>query len=152
MNPLLRGVTGFYHDSEMLPTVDIKAFRALCYRLARAIGAQVTELKTDKTSSVHNYDAIPLTFRGESYLVVCNRHKPLLGIVTYFDADDLIHFGDLPVQLDCVDFGPFNLISGETLNKEPTEDLYSALSAVELEQIYYWEPDKLGHIIFNQWD
>ena len=153
MNPLPRGVTGFYDHAEAPPpTVDIKAFRAFCYRLARAIGAQVTEPEPDEARAVHNYDAMPFNFRGEPYLIVCNRHKPLLGIATYFDGYDLIRFGDLPIQLDQVDFGPFHLISGVTLNEEPTAELYSELSPAELEQIDYWEPEKVGHIIFNQWD
>ena len=152
MNPLPRGVTGFYdHTEAPPPSVDLKVFRALCHRLTRAIGAQLTEPESDE-ALVHNYDVTPITFRGESYLIVCNRHEPLLGIATHFDGYDLIRFGDLPVQLDQVDFGPFHLISGVTLNEEPTAELYSELSPVELEQIDYWAPEKVGHIIFNQWD
>ena len=153
MDPLPRGVTGFYdHTEAPPPSVDIRVFRAFCYHLARAIGARVSELESEVESAVRNYEAMSFTFRGEPYLIVCNRHEPLLGVATYFDGYDLIRFGDLPVQLDQVDFGPFDLISGATLNEEPTAELYSELSPAEREQIDYWAPEKVGHIIFNQWD
>lgn len=63
-----------------------------------------------------------------------------------------LHFIDLPEGLVKILKADFYVLSKEQLENPASEEQLQALDSKEMEQIQYWEPKRLGDIVFNGFD
>jgi hypothetical protein len=90
----------------------------------------------------------------EHFHVLCNTILPLIGFAQsgapgYFQPE----FRDASVLAAAfAEVGGFEVLRAKFLESYPTAELLADLSAVELEQVRYWRPQRIGDIVFNHWD
>lgn len=140
---LPRGITGFRHVSEAaLPTVSPE-------RLRSALGAA-----SRSRASILPPDGVVRSFHRalvDGLLVLCNLHVPWAAAARAPDGGEL-EFVDPPAWLRELD--GFVVLDRATLESTVTPDdpRLADLGGVELEQLRYWRPRRLGDLIFNLWD
>lgn len=147
-----RGITGFATEGPVVPhpASELKAFSRACHEVARRRGARVVDLVGASTTP--SFHLARLDAGGRTCAVLCNATLPVLA------------FADVPVQMGSLRFRdePALRREYEQLGYEcPTaaelerparvEDL-DQLEPVELDQIRYWNPARLGDVAFNWFD
>lgn len=145
---LPRGITGFWGaDSAPPPHLDEKAFRQMCYALARASGGQVAEVDTDALG--RNFYAAKLCRYDASVFFLQNLHAPY-GAFARPDAFG----GFVPVVQPAWLRLPegFSCILSPAVLARDWHGLCGALSPEELKQIHSWKPSTVGEILFHHWD
>lgn len=63
-----------------------------------------------------------------------------------------IEFSDLPKSVTDILKSELTELKTDFLNKELKKEHLTLLSKTELEQIEYWETEKIGNVIFNKYD
>jgi hypothetical protein len=132
---LPRGITGFRHVSEAaLPTVSPERSRS--------------------RASILPPDGVVRSFHRalvDGLLVLCNLHVPWAAAARAPDGGE-IEFVDPPAWLCELDV--FVVLDRATLESTVTPDdpRLADLGGVELEQLRYWRPRRLGDLIFDLWD
>ena len=152
MDTLPTGVTGFYfYKNEPPPQMNLKQYKAVCYQIASLTGGLILRFVEAKEQKIRNYHTAIVKNQEVEYYILCNAHYPLIGFSIQLDngSFDFIDVG--PVAEDFTSTG-FTILSAFFLNNSPSQGLYRALNTVELKQINYWKPDKIGNIIFNDWN
>lgn len=145
---LPRGITGFWSGNAAPPPfLDEKAFRRMCYTLARKNGGAVTEVDTDTT--VRNFYSAKLSRYDQSIFILQNIYYPYGAFAQRDDSDRFI-LTSRPEWLRLPE-SPVRFLSPDELNQN-WRGLCGELSPEELEQIRYWNPQTVGEIIFNTWD
>lgn len=147
--PLLpRGITGFWSaDTEPPPLLDEKAFRRMCYALARESGGTVTQVDTD--TAARNFYSAELSRYGQSVILLQNIHHPYAAFAGK-DPSGGFAWTSRPEWLRLPE-GPVRFLSPDELTRD-WRGLCGELSPEELEQIRHWNPQSAGEIIFNTWD
>lgn len=145
---LPRGITGFWGvDTAPPPHLDEKAFRQMCYSIARENGGTVTELDTD--TYPRNFYSAKLSRHDQSVFILQNIHHPYAAFAGQDDSGGFV-LTSQPEWLR-LPTGSVHFWSLAELNQD-WHNLCGALSPEELEQIRYWRPQTVGEIIFNTWD
>jgi hypothetical protein len=150
---LPRGITGFFGASIPAPPgTDFRAFKALCHEAARRLGGTVLIVELDRTARNFHYAA--LSFRDRTVAILCNAHFPVVGFARPRQGDSIaLSFIDVPELAEVVEeLGGYGLLSAAELNARPDDESLSGLAATEIEQVRYWDPERIGDIIFNYWD
>lgn len=156
MGQLPRGITGFFEPptDHAPPLVDIPAFKAVCYRVARRAGGEVVRVEVNTGKVEPNYHVAVLHLPQTRLAVLCNAHYPLLGFTDQADTRYApLHFTAAP-ELSShfyqeVLFTPLAVAYLQTM---PYPELLANLSSVEQAQIRSWCPTQVGDIVFNHWD
>ena len=147
MNALPKGITGFDHAGAVLPWSDIRK------PIAAAIwstGARVErEFSCDAMPTV-NYHFVVTT--GPSVLV-----HSLFRLIACADAKEppylKVPFVDWPeLEAELATVSEWEYLSAEFLNQRVSAEITARLGKGELDQIEYWDPEKIGDVVFNNWD
>ena len=145
---LPRGITGFWGtDTAPPPHLDEKAFCQMCYSIAMENGGTVTELDTD--TYPRNFCSAKLSRYDQSVFVLQNVHYPYAAFAQR-DASGRFVLTQRPEWFQLPE-SPVQFLSFDELNQD-WRSLRGELSPEELEQIYYWNPQTVGEIIYNTWD
>lgn len=145
---LPRGITGFWSvNTAPPPFLDEKAFRGLCYSIARKNGGTVTELDTD--TQPRNFYSAQIRRYDDFIFILQNIHHPYAAFAQ-IDLSGGFVLTNLPEWLRLPE-GQVRFLSLAEL-KQDWHGLYGELSPEDLEQIHYWNPQTVGEIIFNTWD
>ncbi|HEY1011178.1 MAG TPA: hypothetical protein VGE07_00640 [Herpetosiphonaceae bacterium] len=148
---LPRGVTGFWqHGGEALSSRDIRPFKALAHSLARAMGAQLAHWATWPDPG-RNYAAA--TFRaGAAELCLLGHQIHPLAAWAAGDGSAPRRFLDLPAWDDELRAAGLAALPAAFL-EAPVEPIWLAqLDSAELRQIRHWRPQRMGDLVFNEWD
>ena len=153
---LPRGITGFgdMKSGGPPPTIDVRAFRANLYAVARKLGAQVMVSPKDLPEYPANYIHSLLAIRSSEVRVLLNVYQPYLSFVDgerNIDAEPLfISHPDLEKAFSAL--GTYKIVDAETLNSVANDDVVALLSKAEQHEYRYWSPCRVGDVIFNGWD
>ncbi|NRG47997.1 hypothetical protein HRF87_25110 [Bacillus sp. CRN 9] len=155
---LYKGITGtVLHNEKMPAEIDDKQFKSIIYAVIISDGGRVKQIQ--KASYPRNFHCALVEWEGSDFYIFLNKFCPLLACATSYTMQG-IHFIDCPVlQL----FRPYyTVLALEYLNrpviinhKRGGKIVINAdhnLSEIELENINYWKPGRLGEIIYNEWD
>lgn len=148
---LPEGITGFAERARDAtpPTVDFKSFARACHLAARAESGSVERIEPARYP--RNYHRAILRLGDATLAVLCNAHFPWIA---FAEASD-----DLPLRFtDAValstrfnDAIPCEVVDLSSLETHPDEAVLAGLSDAEHEQVRYWQPRRIGDIIFNLW-
>ena len=145
---LPKGITGFLgKDTAPPPILDEKAFRQMCYSIAKENGGTVTELDTD--TYPRNFYFAKLSRYDQPIFILQNIHYPYIAFARR-DADGGFIWISPPEWLRLPE-GTVRFLSPKDLNQD-WRGLCGELSPKELEQIHYWNPQTVGEIVLNTWD
>ena len=150
---LPRGITGFRdrRAGGAIPAVAPKSFARACHTAARLGGGRVETF--DVARYPRNYYRAIIRLREDAVAVLCNAHFPWVAFASVSDDGISHRFIDAPALASrFYEAMPCEVLSPSSLEGPPDAASLNELSAAELEQIRYWEPDRLGDIIFNSWD
>jgi hypothetical protein len=86
--------------------------------------------------------------------VLLNAHHPIVAFADPKGAtSSCFEFRDVPELADYFrGLGVYTMPAAAELNERPTAEHLRDLSSVELKQVKYWEPQRVGEILFNFWD
>jgi hypothetical protein len=146
---LPRGVTGF-GDRQWVPRPHalFKELTALSHAVARGIHGRAAGKASDLNGN--NFHRLQLEGRGLRVTLFLNAFHPLVGFAETDDDEPV--FSDIPEGFIDQDPGTFVFIGKSILLSPPDEVSLSRLASPEIEQMKYWQPRRLGDIIFNHWD
>lgn len=145
---LPRGITGFWSvNTAPPPFLDEKAFRQMCYSIARENGGTVTELDTD--TQPRNFYSAQIRKHDNFIFILQNIYYPYAAFAQPDDSGGFV-LANPPEWLRLPE-GQVRFLSLTQLNQD-WRGLYGELGPEELEQIRYWNPQTVGEIIFNTWD
>lgn len=154
---LPNGITGFYNrENNNPPKVDGKQFKQVCAANVNRCGGKVLEFK-EPQYPMNFYDTEVKVFNKQFHILL-NEHYPYLAFASVVEFGK-IHFIDVP------ELKQFSLLYHVLSVKELYEPLVFKpgskkgtlqndhdLNDAELEQVAYWEPKRIGEVIFNYWD
>ncbi len=150
---LPRGITGFRDVKDgPLPCVDFKEFKRVCHFVARV--SEIELIHSEANSVDHNYYCILFAAQETEIMVLCNLHFPFVAFAKSLDNGETTHsFLDNQRLADEFETdGTFAVLTAEVLNSSFDGHSLTTLSAAEREQAKYWNPHRLGDLIFNNWD
>jgi len=149
---LPKGITGFYSAGDKPTQVNPRLFSKACYSIITSKNAEVlcisTQLEPDKS---YYYAALELS--GRSVLILCNTNTPFIAFAE--PGNDVIYeefIDDVDLASVFEAIKPFKVLPADVLNATPQDNHLSELSEAEISQIKYWNPRRLGEIIFNHWE
>jgi len=152
MQPLPKGVTGFNAPDGGVP---VKRFKAACYAAARQVAGRVHQVRTAYEWVTPNFHEALMTvgYRLEMVRVLCNAHYPIIGFATpaAFEGDAHLKFIDCPELAEALS-AEFSIITRQDACASVAEELVAQLGDAELHEIGYWQPQRIGDVIFNYWD
>jgi hypothetical protein len=152
MQPLPRGVTGFDAPND---SVSAKRFTAACHDAARQVGGRVVEVRDAIERVTPNFDEawISGSDGSEAVRVLCNTHHSIVAFASpaAHERDVCLELVDCP-QLARVLSAGFRILGGDEAGTEISSEATAQLSDAELDQMRYWNPQRIGDLIFNYWD
>lgn len=148
MRLLQTGITGFDGSAEV-PIANLK--RAV-YAAAQAAGAKVGEVRPADgvTPNFHQLDA---DFGSRKLVVLCNRHIPIVAFADRLDGMEIERFVEVPADF-AAGLATCGFVIGDVaeLNRPVGSSDLETLSPAEQREVKYWEPKRIGDVIFNWWD
>lgn len=143
-----QGVTGF----DATCCVDPRAFKAVCYEVARKLGGSVSTFVFPSWGP--NFDVAVLAWRSERVSVLCNSTYPLIAFAEPIGEGDMeLCFCSQPEPADGFSkSGEFTCITLGELNTPVSELDLSELSDGEMKELRSWRPRNLGELVYNWWD
>ena len=140
------GITGFRDLNNLyIPEQEEKMFKKFCYFIASCYHCAVVLFDLNLTSK-NFYFAEMKTEQDNLYLLE-NAYYPWIAFAKSLDFTG-IEFIESPFDLAEQNV---HVLTLSDLQKD-WHDFVGELSKVELEQIEYWKPKRIGDIVFNFWD
>lgn len=134
---------------------NLTKFHPDCYKVARTIHAKVLEVR-DEGEYYENYCLCRMQLREyhkySSMNVVILRNNPYQMLAFSSTEERPFVFLNVPLLQAAFEALEYEVLSKEYLESDPTEQDIADLSAEELKDYRYWRPNRIGEIIFNQWD
>ncbi|MDI6102165.1 hypothetical protein QLQ12_26450 [Actinoplanes sp. NEAU-A12] len=135
---------------------DLKAFRRVCYEVARRTGGELTEFRISDEPTPNFHQAI-ITYSSRNVAVVCVRDAPLLAlavprVIEFTPAREAgpLTFVDLPDLVAALKATPgFRLLTATELGGPIDAAKWPRISQYDMR---YWQPQTLGEGLFNYWD
>lgn len=150
MRLLQTGITGF-NSSGNVPAAN---FKRAVYAAAQVADAQVGEVRP-ANGITRNFYQIDVDFKcgTRKFVVLCNRHVPVVAVADQFDGIKVECFLKAPAEF-AVALTDCGFVIGDVgeLNRLVTSDDLKVLSPAEQAQAKYWNPERIGDIVFNWWD
>ncbi|MBN9524366.1 hypothetical protein J0H58_38605 [bacterium] len=149
------GVTGFCdRTTAPPPNTDVRAFRGHCYEAARCVRGTVVSFTNPYPGVTDNYAVAVLDTAAGAVAVLLNAHHP---IVAFADPKGVtgssFEFRDVPALADYFGgLGVYTVATAAGLNERPAAAHLRDLSPAELKRVKYFEPRRVGEIVFNFWD
>lgn len=133
---------------------DVRAFRGHCYEAVRWVRGKVVSFTEPYPSVTDNYAIAVLDTVAGAVAVLLNAHHPILAFAEPQDVPrSYFEFRDVPELADYFrGLGVYTVPSAAELSERPTADHLRDLSPRELKSVKYWEPRRVGEIVFNFWD
>jgi hypothetical protein len=148
---LPRGVTGFV--DEPLPSVDFRAFKAVCHEVARRLGGTVVKAESCKGEVTPNFHTALMNLPARSVEVICNQWFPLVACIAPFDGNWELSYLDVPGMANFIEeTGTFKMQSRAEMEARVEPAVVSNLAENEITQMRYWRPRRVGDVVFNFWD
>jgi hypothetical protein len=151
-----RGITGCWGlGGEPSPETDFRAFRSHCFEVARQINGRVLSVANLNSAGYYrNYFIGIMEIRSEIVCVVLNAHYPIAAFADPIPESEVhLRFRDSPELIQAFGvFGLYQIALAQELEAQPTPDALIRLSPTEQKQVEYWNPQRIGDIIFNFWD
>ncbi|WP_041964138.1 hypothetical protein [Mesobacillus selenatarsenatis] len=154
---LHNGITGFYSSkNNKPPKVDGKQFKQVCATIVNNSGGNLFEFK-EPQYPMNFYDTEVKVF-NKHFHIILNEHYPYLafasvvrfGKINFIDVPELKQFCSLYKVLSVKELNePLVLKPG---SKKGILQNDNDLNSAELEQVAYWQPKRIGEVIFNYWD
>jgi hypothetical protein len=165
------GITGFWQIDERgsfdpsIPKNDLCTFEATfsryCFTAARLLGGCV--VPTQRSDSLcASFVFCVLELRQSRVAIVLNKVYPMVAFAEPTDIQEihsgcggstLLNFVESPELEDVFRaFGDYTVLTTSQLHQPVNQEMCKQLSAAEMEQIKYWKPDVLGHLVFQYWD
>ncbi|MFD1448533.1 hypothetical protein [Oceanobacillus profundus] len=154
---LQKGITGKTQNSNDLPKPDGKDFKRLCYTLIAQLGGSVKAFTQPQIDT--NYFHVDLEVFNKRLHLLLNENYPYLTVASEVDFFN-ITFIDVPILTK--QFAPYYTI---LLKAELNERIQlrsgrkkgallneNELIQEELADLVYWQPETVGHVLFNHWD
>jgi hypothetical protein len=153
---LRKGITGFRSTRDPpLPDIDLRSFRRHCFAAAHATGGRVIQ-STRTSGATDNFATAILELPTGAVVVLVNLHFPILGFARPLRGGPPLadpKFVDCPPLASAFEsFDVYEVISRSELEEQVRREKLGQLAAVELEEIRYWRPARVGDIVFNFWD
>jgi hypothetical protein len=149
------GVTGFWdRGDEPLTVTDVRAFRGHCHDAARRAGGRVVSVTRPNPEGLcRNFAVGVFALPAGEVAAVLNAHHPLVAFADPpADGETSLRFRDCPELAAALgSFGVYRVASAAELEQPPTPAALGDLSEVEREQVAYWEPQRVGDVVFNWW-
>ncbi|MFO1487176.1 MAG: hypothetical protein U1F65_01745 [Verrucomicrobiota bacterium] len=153
METLPKGVTGFDAPEKL---VSIESFELPCQSLVRRLRGGIVYTRrayAEVTPNFHEVHVKLSTGESEGISILCNAHFPIVAF-----AQPVRRPGDLRVRfLDCPyaadDFKKkFTIMTRAEAEAGISPTMILKLGPAELDQMRYWNPTRLGDLVFNFWD
>lgn len=151
---LPNGITGFYDkETNQPPYVDGKRFKQECYRIVTHHGGKVLDFNEPEYPK-NFYDVEVQVVRKHIHLLL-NEHYPYLAFALKVNMGDIV-FIEIPELFKEINL-QYKVMGVKELNERLIFDSQSSrrkydLNRAELEQIFFWKPDRVADVIFNYWD
>lgn len=158
---LPRGITGFMHRREratFTQKTDLNLFLQYSYTAAILCDAQITAIDL-QPPPYSNYGVLVVEFLDRSIVVAINHIYPFVAFSTLPQnassplTGSFLNFVDCePLAAAYRSFERYQVLSMAQAKAPPDTEMYTELAKIEIENINYWQPNKVGQIIFNGWD
>ena len=152
MQPLPRGVTGFNFPEHGVP---VKRFTSACHTAARQARARVHHVRGAYEQVMRSFHEAKLTLRDgtETVRVLCNAHYPIVAFASPAaqEWDVRVQFVECPLLAEHLS-GEFTILSVQDACAGVSPAAIAQLGEAELDQMRYWNPQRIGDVIFNYWD
>jgi hypothetical protein len=148
---LPRGVTGFDPPPHVVSFAD---FKRSCTEAAKRFRGGAGQFREAFDQFLPNFHQAVLSFPDgpEPMRVVCNAHHPIVAFATSPQEGEMrLEFLDFP-ELARLLSGEFTVLSGVDAAAPLSTELLANLGPAERTQIDYWNPERVGDVIFNWWD
>ncbi len=147
MLTLPQGITGF----DITASTDTRRFRADLYAATRSEDIAISQPLNDQPDDVRTFVTASITFRETELVVLLNVYATWLAFTEPTELDDpeyrFVDIPRLPPHLT-----RYTTPSAESLRSIPTDDCLIHLSGAERKQFRYWNPARIGDIVYNSWD
>lgn len=149
------GITGF-HTQNASPrnNTDEKGFLTDCYLVARNLSASVVPEFPQSLSVASNFSYVTIRNHTCFNAVAINKHYPYIAFARVPNDNDLLlefeHIHELTLEFRKL--RKYHVLNMDELLSVVTTESISKLSSGEKNQIEYWKPSCLGHVIYNSWD
>ena len=152
MQPLPKGVTGFDAPEGGVP---VTRFTTACHTAARQARGRVNQVRAAYEQVTPNFHEALVSLRDgdETVRVLCNAHYPIVAFTSpaAHEGDVRLQFVDCP-QLAGALSGEFSIVSAQDACAGISSAAVAQLGEAELDQMRYWNPQRIGDMIFNYWD
>jgi len=154
---LRQGITGFWHaKGPSLPGCDVSTFRTHCFAAARRAGGKIrrNDRRSDAVAANFTFEVIELS--GGPVAVLLNLHFPVIGFAvapaggSHGGPIEFVDHDLLAESLSAAD--KYEVLSRAALECALSQQEVQLLSSVEIEQVQYWKPVRVGDVVFNFWD
>lgn len=155
MEPLPRGTIGVWTCDESPPTkMSARDFSSYCHTVARQLGARVAAIDGPKTSHPRSFVAATLELPTRAISVLLNAYWPFVALAQPLSVGDFYptFIDEVTVSDAFREFECYSVLSLDELNAPVTDEAIALLSEVEVREIRYWKPTKIGEVLFNAWD
>jgi hypothetical protein len=149
---LPQGVTGFLPRLDGPGKgVDLREVAALAHLTARLSGARVATVSAASTTP--NFHSAKILTGDQTSWIIVNQIHPLVAVATSIRMGTMSFIDGTEHLTQAVALTPpFRLLSALQLSGPVTEHDLVNLSPTEQAQIRYWQPERVGDVIFNYWD
>lgn len=151
---LPRGITGFRHvDDPPLPVCDFAAFRGHCHAAARALGGSIAIIEAPLRGIETNFVRAVLQFSTGSIAVLLNSHFPVIAFAEPQGEGEVgVRFIDSANLAQAFrSFGAYEVPDASVMTAPLTPQACRNLAPVEMEEVEYWRPQRVGDVVFNFW-
>jgi hypothetical protein len=152
---LPHGITGFRDaDDPPLPLCDVADFRGHCYAAARTLNGRVVAVEAPSRGVETNFARGVLELPTGRVAVLLNAHFPLIAFAEPpAEGEGFVRFTDSPGLAEAFgNFGIYEVVGASELAAPLTPEQRRRLAPAEREQIEYWQPRRVGDVVFNFWD
>ncbi len=151
---LPRLVTGIRDRGEPGRPHDPKAFGQARHAVAALENGRADGFSPDRVLQDHRLARIET--RTESVLVLCNTARPPIAFQAG-DREPADHRRAAfvsPIRIAALfeALTEFQTLDADWLMEEVTPDILAELGRAELDQVAYHRPERIGDIVFNDWD
>ena len=145
-------ITGFFDRSAPPRALDSQAFEAACHLVAQMEDGSVETL--DFQLVARSYYVATVRTSSDHLSVLCNSVYPYLAFVPpgAFGFTDLEFVAPVSLASTFSGLTEFRSLDANWLMTDLQPAHLADLASVELRQIKYWKPHRIGEVIFNRWD
>lgn len=155
---LQNGVTGFFNPAiDTLSYIDGKQFKQICFTVASKNKGKIVSFETPGLAT--NFYKACIELSEKKVFVLLNAHYPYLTFATNVEYGNIQFINEEKLAEEFSSY--YTVLSKEELiepirirlgSKKNIVLNENTLNEAELEQIVYWQPNTIGHVLFNYWD